>query len=257
MALAGLARAQKAKRPVFFWKRRARWAIVSVRIPASLAASGGPMQPAKSAKTITPALEYARILSGGPDGHDIETSFGTLRARRAASCLLSPEPGDMILASLDMSGAAWILAVLERAGETPSRLSVAGDAVFEAEGGSLTLSSGRDMTLACEGALTSASREISVHAERADAAIGVASLLARAVKTQAKRVRTVARHIETTCRELTERLVRGSRIVQDHHEEQAASKRILVEETLSLHAKNHTILAEEEVVVNAERINMG
>lgn len=215
------------------------------------------MQPAKSAKTIAPALEYARVLSQGADGHHIETPFGTMRARRAASCLLAPEPGDLILVSLDMSGAAWILAVLERAGDGPSRLSVTGNATFCAEGGSLTLSSSRDMSLNCEGTLTSASRELAIHAERADAAIGIASLMARTVKTQAKRVRTVARLIETTCRELTERLVRGARIVQEHHEEQAASKRVLVEETLSLHAKNHTILAEEEVVVNAERINMG
>lgn len=215
------------------------------------------MQPAKSATTIAPALEYARVLPEGPDGCRIETPFGTLRARRAASCLLAPEPGDLILASLDMSGAAWILAVLERAGETPSRLSVDGDTVLAAEGGSLTLACGRDMALTCEGSLTSASRQLAIHAERADAAIGVVSLMARTVKTQAKRMRAVARQIETTCRELTERMVRGSRIVEDHHEEQAASKRILVEQTLTLNAKNHTLLAEEEVVVNAERINMG
>lgn len=215
------------------------------------------MLPAKAMNHAQPCLEYCRILSAERDRLEVSASFGSVTARCAASCLLEPSPGDLTLVSLDISGQAWILAVLERAGHETANLSVEGDARFSARGGSLTVACDHDLRFTCPGELSAGAQALVVHASRGTAVLGAFSLLGSTLKTQVRRMQTVARHVELTCTELTQRLVRGSRFVQEHDEEQVGSKRVLAEDSLSLHAKNHSIMAEEQVVINADQINMG
>ena len=52
--------------------------------------------------------------SGEAGRYAVETEFGTFSSRRAASCLLEPEPGDEVLVSGPTLESAYIIAVLER-----------------------------------------------------------------------------------------------------------------------------------------------
>ena len=203
----------------------------------------------------SPSLEYGRVLAAGQRAFEIETSFGTVRAVRAVSCLVEPGPGDKVLLSVDMAGSAYVLSVLESA--SALTLAVDGDTRLSVRGGSLTLAADRDLHLACAGSMDAAAGQIRVHAARGEAVIERMSLMGHALKTQFRRVRSVAKSVDQMFRSFTMRAQESTRFVKEHDEVQAGSQRVLVEDLCALHAKNHSMMAEEHVVINAEQIHMG
>ncbi|MFZ5427976.1 MAG: DUF3540 domain-containing protein [Thermodesulfobacteriota bacterium] len=207
------------------------------------------------ARPPVPSLEYGRVLSAAPGRFLVETSFAEVEAARAVSCLVEPACGDKVLLAVDLSGGAWILSVLESAGTV--NLAVDGDARLSARGGTLTIASDRDVSLACPGAISAVSGELSVHASSCSAVIEKASLAGRALRTQFKRVRQAAASVDQMFRRFTQRSQESSRFVKEHDEVQAGSRRVLVEELCALHARNHSMMAEEHVVINADQIHMG
>ncbi|WP_243358674.1 DUF3540 domain-containing protein [Fundidesulfovibrio terrae] len=208
----------------------------------------------------SPSLEYGRVLASPPHPgpgalFEVEASFGPLAAVRAVSCLVEPAPGDAVLLSVDIAGRAYVLAVLESA--SPVNLAVDGDASLSVRGGSLTVALGSDLTLACPGAITAASGEIAVHAATGSAVIERVSLIGRALRSRFKKVRAVAKSVDQMFARVTQRAQESTRFVAEHDEVQAGSRRVLVSDLCALHAKNHSMMAEEQVVINAEQIHMG
>src|SRR3954470_9732764 len=67
------------------------------------------------------------VIAAGPEGFAVRSPDGVLGARRAASCLLCPELGDNVLVGGENDESAFVLAVLERAGDGPARVDVDGD----------------------------------------------------------------------------------------------------------------------------------
>jgi hypothetical protein len=203
----------------------------------------------------SPSLEYGRVLQADPKSFHVETSFGTVQAVRAVSCLVEPGPGDKVLLSVDMTGGAYVLSVLESV--TPLTLAVDGDARFCVRGGSLTLAADTDLALACPGEMAASAGEIRLHAGRGEAVIERVSFVGRALKTQFRRVSSVAKSVDQVFRRFTMRAQESTRFVKEHDEVQAGSQRVLVEDLCALHAKNHSMIAEEHVVINADQIHMG
>jgi len=202
----------------------------------------------------SPNLEYGRVLAADREGLTVQASFGPVRAVRAVSCLVAPHAQDLVLLSVDMAGRAFVLAVLESAGRV--ELRVRGDASLSAEGGSLTLAADTDIRLACPGELAAASGEVSVHAQRGSAVIERMSFLGRSLKSQVKRLRSVAGSVDQIFKRFTQQSQESLRTVKEHDEVQAGSRRVLVEDLNALHAKNHSMIAEEQVVINAEQIHL-
>ena len=80
-----------------------------------------------------PALPAGRVRLGEGDRCTVTLDDGSdLVARRAASCLLAPEPGDRVLLTLQPE--PFVLAVLERDHDRAARLEVRGDAVMTTSG---------------------------------------------------------------------------------------------------------------------------
>lgn len=106
-------------------------------------------------------------------------------AMRAFSCLVEPEPGDLVLVSR-AEGALWILAVLARRGGAAMRLAMPDGATIAAEGGRLNLAA-KTLVMQAEDAQLAA-RSLEVTAGRTDAHLGRVSLLAEAIETIAQRI---------------------------------------------------------------------
>jgi len=213
------------------------------------------MQKPKHHAPPAPSLEYGFVKTAQPGRIEVETSFGTIPAARAVSCLVEPTDGDKVLISVDMAGEAYVLSVLESA--SPVTLSVDGDTRLAVRGGSLTMAADQDLNLACSGELSATSAEMTVHASRANAVIERMSVMGQVLKSQFKRVRCVAKSMDQVFRRFTMRAQESSRFVKEHDEVQAGSQRVLVEDLCALHARNHSMMAEEQVVINAEQIHMG
>lgn len=127
--------------------------------------------------------ETAEILSR--DGAAYTIAQDGAPARRAYSCLVEPEPGDVVLVAR-AGTSPYILAVLERPGGAPMRLAVPDGATLAADGGHLTIAAETLVLKAEEGQV--AMGRLGVAAARTDAQLGRVGIVAEAIETLAQRI---------------------------------------------------------------------
>jgi len=189
----------------------------------------------------------------------VDTASGDIKMTRAASCLVEPRPGDTVIASVDSVGRNYILAILERRQkENPvTDLNFDGQVNLHVKKGCLALTAEGDMTLASQGVLGCSSEKLKIHAEDGTVKISRVDYTGRLLQVQIERLKTVAVHADQIFRRLTQRLESSFRFVKEQDELQAGSARVLVEDLMTMHAKNTMIVAEENVTVNAEQIHLG
>jgi len=204
-------------------------------------------------------LEYGLVLGGNERLYTVRTILGEAISEQAVSCLVQPRAGDTVLLSQDNAGNCFILSVLKRsahqAGQTD--LVLDGEVNLHVKDGGLSLTSDKDLRMVSREAITCTSSTISVHADEGKARIMRFSFLGDLLKTQVRRMKTVALTMDNICRRLTQKLGNSLCFIREHEEVQSGSSRHLVEETMSLHAKNVMQTAEEHVTVNAEQIHLG
>ncbi|RJR33222.1 MAG: DUF3540 domain-containing protein [Desulfobacteraceae bacterium] len=206
---------------------------------------------AKKTETIRPILEYGVIQNEGERTFTVQTSFGVVLSEQAIGCLVRPKTGDTVLLCMDEAERCFILSVLKRedACKTRTELSFLGSVDLRVKGGELSVSS--------EEKIAFASGKISMHADRGEAVIEKFSYTGSVLKSQVRRIVVVANTVENIFRRFTQRLQDSFRFIKDHDEVQSGNTRYLVEDTLTLHAKNANHMAEELVTINAEQIHLG
>ncbi len=208
---------------------------------------------------LNPCLEYGRIRCSVGGRFTIETALSEIKATKAASCLIEPRPGDAVIVIIDVSGRNFVLAVLERSreGDPATDLRFDGPVNVHIDKGDLTLTSEGSMTLAPQGVLSCVSDRMNIHTENCSAKVHRFQYTGRLLQIQVKCLKIVAAFADQIFRRLTQRLESSFRFVKDQDELQAGSSRVLVEDLLTMHAKNSLIMAEENVTVNADQIHLG
>ncbi len=196
-----------------------------------------------------PALAHARVRAVLNDSCVLDTAHGPAHAARAAGCLLAPRPGDLVLASLDPGGEHYVLTVLRRAPGTPGEIAYPGDLRLRAAG---------DLNISADGdAALVAGDGLHVAAAHGELAFGRVGLVAQAATAKLGALTLVAEAVEHIVSRLTQRLAEAVRLVAGHDESQAGSARYLVEDTLTMQAKNAVHLAEEVVKIDAGQVHLG
>lgn len=194
-------------------------------------------------------LHHASVRRRLDDAWEVGVGGRTLSARQAASCLLRPETGDLVLLSVGDAGRHHILAILERAtpGDT-AHFNLPRDAVLHSPG---------RLTLAPDRELNCVTAKIGVHAAEAEANIGLVELTTRFLRAQAGRIAATVRQMDATIGELVQRLTRSQRFVQEDEECQCGNLRLVVEETAVLQSRETFIQAQEQVKVDGETVQLG
>lgn len=121
--------------------------------------------------TSEPRHLVARVELIGPDGLQLWSGNRKLQARRAAGCLLRPEPGDRVLA-LEDGDEAWVLSVLE---SDPSRAGVietAGPLALRAGRGDVEIDAPGSVRVRATETIGLETTELKIHA-------GIARVIAR------------------------------------------------------------------------------
>ncbi len=196
----------------------------------------------------TPRLSYGWIDAVTDGQYRVSTDIGWLSAIKAASCLLTPEPGDRVLLSFDELSSIYVLAVLERRALAASCIDLPGDA---------TIRAGGDLSLAALRNLTCSATRLAVAAEEGDFSIMRASFLGTAVSVQAQRIKSVFVTADQIYRDLTQRIGEYFRATSEHEEIHANSSRKLVTEDLSMQSRNTILVAEENVKIDGELVHLG
>jgi len=213
---------------------------------------------AEKGSTLQPALEYGHLLEREGPVFLAGTSYGTLRAEKAASCLMEPCAGDTVLLVCGEAGGNFILAVLRREdAQTGADMIFEGPVRVSVKNGGFALSAHDDLSLASHRSLSLTSAAIGIHADTGEAKIGEVSLVSRLLKTHIEYVKSVAVTVDEIYQKLTQRLENCFRFIKDQEEVQSGSSRYLAEDLLTIHSKNSLIVAEEHVTINAEKIHLG
>ena len=85
-----------------------------------------------------PEVQNARVVSVSGKEAVIRMSGVTQAAQIAFSCLIQPEPEDLVLCTKHETGAHYILGIIERPGTQNMTLSFPADATMHADKGALS-----------------------------------------------------------------------------------------------------------------------
>lgn len=203
----------------------------------------------------TAGLIQAKVVDAGEDICRLIGASGSFTARRAASCLLQPAAGDMVLAAW-VAGSMWILAVLIR-GDSPAVIPLPADSTLKVAAGGLKLTVQDELTLAAGRQLSVVAPEVSLQAGRASFGLGALQLAAGLVEATVDQVKTVTEFLDTVAKRV--RLKAGSvhRQVEDLEHLQAGQLYYSIKNVLNMRGKHAVVSAESEVRVDGERIHLG
>lgn len=177
----------------------------------------------------------------------------TVEAKRAAGCLLRPEAGDCVLCHAQPGEPVYVLSVLERTAGAPV-LDVEGDLTIRA--GGLLGFDAQDVRIGAGGGLKLEATEMSLTASTGRMRFLGLDLLAGKLSARLGHLASVASNIDSVADSLTQKLrasVRevGTEIVR------AGGIRQFVRERYLLRSGRASILADEDVTVDAKQINLG
>ncbi|WP_437321051.1 DUF3540 domain-containing protein [Sorangium sp. So ce385] len=187
----------------------------------------------------------------------VEIDDEVLVARRAASCLLAPMAGDAVLVAQLDSGAAYVLAVLERDAGADHRVVLDGNATIEAPAGKVRVLAREGVELITESEISLVSGRTILHA--ADAAVSVERLgiASGAVQAELGVVKIMAEAIDSLAERMFQKVKRAYRVVTEQDHLRAERIDHAARSTLTLRAEHAIVAAKELVKVDGEQIHLG
>ncbi len=192
-------------------------------------------------------LDSGVVLHAESGAFTLRFEDGTVSiAKLAASCLLSPETGDMVLALRRHTNGAYILHVLEKESrdwnlDCPGELRISADS-------SCTLR-GRDVDIAGAGKLSMTATEMELTGASGQVNFLSFSLLAQNMVTRLRKVESFAGRV-------VQRLGRCLRTVE-YENTRAGNINVTVEERYALKAERISEQAEKDVFIDGEKILLG
>jgi hypothetical protein len=181
----------------------------------------------------------AEVIAAGSEGVTVAFEGETLIVRRAVSCLVEPEPGDLVLLG-GPPGRAYVLAVLERP-----------------DGGALRLVAAGDLALTAGGRLALQGDEVVVKARTASVFSEMLAFSGGRILATVARAKLVANLVETMAERLMSRATRSHRFVEESDHLRARHVDYRAEKHLHMQAEAATVQGGVLVKVDAGQIHLG
>lgn len=212
------------------------------------------MKPKPQIREPMAHLDAGRIIlrEGGQLGVILEEG-GEVIARRAASCLLQPEPGDRVLVAFVAE--PWILAVLERDESRPAEIAFEGDAVVRSRG-RLDLRA-PEVQVSGGGRLNLAARKIGLQGGAAEIAVDRLEARGRAATGSFDEVSLVARLCDRVAERVTERAARVFRFVSELEQLRARRFDHRAETSAQIQAEQLAVVARQVAKIDGEQVHIG
>lgn len=178
------------------------------------------------------------------------------RAKQAAGCLLAPEAGDRVLVAW-LGDERFVLSVLEREGNEPSRVEVPGDLELRVPCGRFSVASqeGIDLTTAGETSLTS--RVLSLHALEGNVLVDKLRALGSVLTGEVTRMRVVAESVDSIVDRVHQKWKRAYRFIEDREQVKARHLDYRAEQTARIHAESSVMTADDLVKLDGKQIHIG
>ncbi|MBU1361861.1 MAG: DUF3540 domain-containing protein [Gammaproteobacteria bacterium] len=182
-----------------------------------------------------------------------DAARGALRARRAASCLLDPAPGDRVWLVGDLAQGLYVTAILERAAAAadaaPPRMSLPPGTLIDAGAGA--------MTLRADALRFEAASQLSVQADSAAIVARKLSGVGREAVWSFGHIKVIGELIESFAERVVQFARWSQRTVEGIDQLRSAHVDYRATHTMQLQAENLVANAENLVKVDGEQIHMG
>jgi hypothetical protein len=183
------------------------------------------------------------VVAVGDGKIEVWTGHATMHAKRAVSCLVAPEEGDLVLLAAMATADPFVLAVLERPGGGCARISVEGDIAFEVRSGRFTVDAAEAIDLVSATTVSFAASRIEARAREGDLFFGSVKLIAGAVDAMLERLAQSAKRVFRRVDEV------------DHL--RAGLIDYAAEGIARLHGEHTLLTARELIKTDAKQIHMG
>jgi hypothetical protein len=187
----------------------------------------------------------------------VRTGRGEYRASRATSCLVEPREADFVLLAGAPTGAAYVLAVLERKEGAGAELACDGDLTIKVPEGRVSIAASEGIDLATRRDVTVLSEGVSVHANTGQVVLDKLSYLGSFVRSEIGKLRHEGGVIERVVDRVSERVKRSFRKVEELDSVQAERIDMSARQVMTMRAKNAVVIAEELVKMDGEQIHLG
>lgn len=205
-----------------------------------------------------PVHLLGEVLHAESDGQYAVACDGrTWLARRAASCLLTPEAGDEVLISGPDPSRVYLIAVTVQAAPARTTLEAQGDLVLRSQGGCVRVESAGDVTLQGQNAVRVRTAEYSVEAADENHACKRVRMVAEQLHATIGETRLVGRNYEAVLDRMTLMARLSMRSVSEVDQLRAGSIDFQADQSARLHASYTLLTGSDLVKVDAKQIHMG
>jgi hypothetical protein len=206
-----------------------------------------------------PAVEQTfGIVESIGDVFSVRVGGATIVARRAASCLLEPGPGDQVLVALS-DRASFVLAVLVQAPRpTPGGvLSLEGDVTLRSRQGKVAIVANEGIHITSASEIGLNAPDLNIRSLKTTIFSESLSYIGRRIDTEVERIKLAARAIDSAVDRVSARVKRSFRTVEEMEQVRAKELDIVVEGNASIHGENALVSADKLVKVDGEQVHLG
>lgn len=200
--------------------------------------------------------EFGLVLSLTGRRARVKTPSGERGAEIAASCLLSPAPGDRVLVA-HAGEEAYILAVLRQSGDEEARLVFDKDVSLHIPNGRLRVMAEEGVEVASPEALSVRVKSLAANAEQFQIGFELLNLVGKSIASKSKKVRVVAETVDTVAGRIYERAVNFLRRTDELDRVEAKNMELRAEHLVHVHGENAVTTAEELVKIDGNQVHVG
>jgi len=201
--------------------------------------------------------EVGTITRSDEGGFIVATGSGELSAKRSASCLVKPQPGDYVLLSTLPTGQSYVTAVLERDDAGSTSIAVEGDLRIRLPNGRLSLAAQEGLNLVSAKDVSFVAGGFNVNAVDANVILQRLTYLGTYVRSEVEKIKTFAGTFDSVLERFSQRVSRSYRTVEELDQVRAARIDYVAKKTLSLHGDSTLMTAKQLVKVDGEQIHLG
>ncbi len=202
--------------------------------------------------------EIGQVTGPGEGGlFAVRADGGAYRAKRAVSCLIEPEVGDTVALLTTVTGACYVTAVLEREAGATGRIVADGDLEIQLRSGHFSVAAQEGVNLVTAKEVSLVGGSLRVHAQDGNVVMERLSFLGAFARAEVEKIKVVAGSLDQVLDRFSQRVKRSFRHVEELDQVKAEHIDYAAKSSMSLHAENALITAEELVKVDGEQIHVG
>lgn len=206
-------------------------------------------------------LTYATISGRADTWFFVRPAAGDAdRALRAESCLLEPQCGDMVLISQDTAPGSkrppYILAILSRTAPTQGTLTLPGGVRLESDRGQLRTVA-EHAILEARQHLTISAPELTLAGDQGDIRVARLQAEANTVEARLGTLQLLAQQVQSSVGRLVQKARDCCRWIENLDETRAGRVRLQVQERFDLRARHAAVLAQGQVKIDGDKIDLG